>query len=84
LPKPALSSFSNSVLRVCGLLEQDKLPDLLKSKYQTLEDAKEVLGDVNDIVPLFTDFQKYLYQMGDFFKPCPSRAKAGFKKSPSG
>jgi DNA polymerase-3 subunit epsilon len=22
--------------------------------------------------------------MGDFFKPCPSRAKAGFKKSPSG
>jgi type I restriction enzyme R subunit len=33
-------------------LEQDKLPDLLKSKYQTLEDAKEVLGDVNDIVPL--------------------------------
>jgi hypothetical protein len=27
-----------------------------------LEDAKEVLGDVNDIVPLFTDFQKYLYQ----------------------
>jgi hypothetical protein len=21
---------------------------------------------------------------GDFFKPCPSRAKAGFKKSPSG
>jgi hypothetical protein len=22
--------------------------------------------------------------IGDFFKPCPSRAKAGFKKSPSG
>jgi hypothetical protein len=22
--------------------------------------------------------------LGDFFKPCPSRAKAGFKKSPSG
>ncbi|VVH65314.1 hypothetical protein BSPLISOX_2510, partial [uncultured Gammaproteobacteria bacterium] len=22
--------------------------------------------------------------MGDFFKPCPSKAKAGFKKSPSG
>jgi hypothetical protein len=22
--------------------------------------------------------------MGDFFKPCPSRAKAGFKKSPNG
>jgi type I restriction enzyme R subunit len=43
-------------------LEQDKLPDLLKSKYQTLEDAKEVLGDVNDIIPLFADFQKYLYQ----------------------
>jgi hypothetical protein len=25
-----------------------------------------------------------LISMGDFFKPCPSRAKAGFKKSPSG
>jgi hypothetical protein len=24
------------------------------------------------------------YPMGDFFKPCPSRSKAGFKKSPSG
>jgi hypothetical protein len=24
-----------------------------------------------------------LRSMGDFFKPCPSRAKAGFKKSPS-
>jgi hypothetical protein len=25
-----------------------------------------------------------LNPLGDFFKPCPSRAKAGFKKSPSG
>ena len=23
------------------------------------------------------------HPLGDFFKPCPSRAKAGFKKSPS-
>jgi peptide methionine sulfoxide reductase MsrA len=23
-------------------------------------------------------------KIGDFFKPCPSRAKTGFKKSPSG
>jgi hypothetical protein len=26
---------------------------------------------------------KPLGPMGDFFKPCPGRAKAGFKKSPS-
>jgi type I restriction enzyme R subunit len=49
-------------LRIFSPHRHYKLPDLLKSKYQTLEDAKEVLGDVNDIVPLFTDFQKYLYQ----------------------
>jgi hypothetical protein len=26
----------------------------------------------------------FFHPLGDFFKPCPSRAKAGFKKSPSG
>lgn len=42
-------------------LDQDKLPILLINKYQSLEDAKEVLGDVAGIKSLFIDFQKYLY-----------------------
>jgi hypothetical protein len=50
-------SLKKSGLRIFSPHRHYKLPDLLKSKYQTLEDAKEVLGDVNDIVPLFTDFQ---------------------------
>ncbi len=43
-------------------LKQTQLPILLKIKYQSLEDAKATLGDIQDIVPLFVDFQKYLYQ----------------------
>lgn len=43
-------------------LDQDKLPILLTNKYQSLEDAKEVLGEVADISSLFIEFQKYLYQ----------------------
>lgn len=42
-------------------LDQDKLPILLTNKYQSLEDAKEVLGNVGDISKLFIEFQKYLY-----------------------
>jgi type I restriction enzyme R subunit len=43
-------------------LEQDKLPILLKNKYQTLEDAKEILGDVANINRLFIQFQEHLYK----------------------
>lgn len=43
-------------------LDQEKLPILLTNKYQTLEDAKEVLGNVGDISKLFIEFQKYLYE----------------------
>jgi type I restriction enzyme R subunit len=42
-------------------LDQEKLPILLTNKYQSLEDAKEVLGNVGDISKLFIEFQKYLY-----------------------
>jgi len=45
-----------------GELDQDKLPILLTNKYQSLEDAKEILGDVANISSLFIEFQKYLYQ----------------------
>jgi len=43
-------------------LDQDKLPILLTNKYQSLEDAKEVLGDVANISKLFIEFQEHLYK----------------------
>ncbi|MBC8238114.1 MAG: DEAD/DEAH box helicase family protein [Helicobacteraceae bacterium] len=42
-------------------LAQEKLPVLLTNKYQSLEDAKKVLGEVKDISSLFIEFQKHLY-----------------------
>ena len=43
-------------------LDREKLPILLTNKYQSLEDAKEVLGNVGDIRKLFIEFQKHLYE----------------------
>lgn len=43
-------------------LDQDKLPTLLRNKYQSLEDAKEILGDVANISRLFIEFQEHLYK----------------------
>jgi type I restriction enzyme R subunit len=43
-------------------LDQEKLPILLTNKYQSLEDAISVLGDVTNISSLFIEFQKYLYE----------------------
>jgi type I restriction enzyme R subunit len=43
-------------------LDQEKLPVLLTNKYQSLEDAKEVLGNVANISSLFIEFQKFLYE----------------------
>jgi type I restriction enzyme, R subunit len=43
-------------------LDQDKLPILLRNKYQSLEDAKEMLGDVANISRLFIEFQQHLYK----------------------
>lgn len=43
-------------------LDQEKLPILLTNKYQSLEDAKEVLGEVGNISKLFIEFQKHLYE----------------------
>lgn len=45
-----------------GELDQEKLPVLLTNKYQSLEDAKEVLGAPASIAQLFTQFQQHLYQ----------------------
>ena len=43
-------------------LDQEKLPILLQNKYQSLEDAKDILGDVANISKLFIEFQQYLYE----------------------
>jgi type I restriction enzyme, R subunit len=43
-------------------LDQEKLPILLTNKYQSLSDAREVLGDVANISKLFVEFQEYLYR----------------------
>ncbi len=42
-------------------LDQEKLPILLQTKYQSLEDAMGILGDVQNISSLFIEFQKHLY-----------------------
>lgn len=42
-------------------LGQEKLPILLTNKYQSLEDAKAILGDVANISSLFVEFQRHLY-----------------------
>ena len=43
-------------------LDQEKLPILLTNKYHSLEDAKDVLGNVANISSLFIEFQKHLYE----------------------
>jgi type I restriction enzyme R subunit len=45
-----------------GELDQEKLPILLTNKYQSLEDAKEILGNVANISKLFIEFQQHLYK----------------------
>ena len=41
-------------------LDQEKLPILLTNKYQSLEDAKSILGEVGNISKLFVEFQQHL------------------------
>ena len=42
-------------------LDQEKLPDLLKIKYFTINDATELLGGVNEIRATFIGFQQHLF-----------------------
>lgn len=44
------------------LTTSQKLPELLTLKYHALDDAKEMLGSVQNIRAIFIDFQKYLYE----------------------
>jgi type I restriction enzyme R subunit len=45
-------------------LEVEKLPDLIKLKYEALQDGLEALGGAEKARKTFIDFQKYLYQAG--------------------
>ena len=42
-------------------LDDSKLPDLLKLKYNAINDAQQQLGDLSTIRDTFIGFQKYLY-----------------------
>ncbi|HEY9703400.1 MAG TPA: type I restriction-modification enzyme R subunit C-terminal domain-containing protein, partial [Allocoleopsis sp.] len=44
-------------------LEISKLASLLELKYQTISDAKNILGDISSIRETFIEFQKYLYDV---------------------
>lgn len=43
-------------------LDQEKLPTLLTTKYQSLPDAGTALGDLTKVKDLFIEFQKHLYE----------------------
>ncbi len=43
-------------------LDREKLPTLLEIKYQSLEEAKEELGEPSGISSLFINFQQFLYK----------------------
>jgi type I restriction enzyme R subunit len=43
------------------VLDREILPELLKLKYEAIEDAIEILGSGDVITKTFTEFQKYLY-----------------------
>ncbi|MDP2097591.1 MAG: DEAD/DEAH box helicase family protein [Methylobacter sp.] len=43
-------------------LDQSRLPNLMELKYHSLTDAAEALGDVEDVINLFVNFQQHLYR----------------------
>jgi type I restriction enzyme R subunit len=45
-------------------LDDQRLPDLIKLKYEALQDGVEALGGVDEAREAFIGFQKYLYQTG--------------------
>jgi hypothetical protein len=57
-------SVTSAGKHVFGELDDEKLPDLIKLKYETLQDGLEGLGVAMLRVDSYIDFQKYLYQAG--------------------
>jgi type I restriction enzyme R subunit len=45
-------------------LDDQRLPDLIKLKYEALQDGVEALGGVDEAREAFIGFQKFLYQTG--------------------
>ena len=45
-------------------LDDERLPDLIKLKYEALQDGVEALGGVDEARKAFIGFQKFLYQTG--------------------
>ena len=43
-------------------LDQEKLPRLLELKYHSINDAPEELGETENIIETFVEFQKHLYE----------------------
>ena len=55
-----LSQYENEGVLV---LDDEKLPILLELKYESLQNAKQILGDLTDARNIFLDFQKVLYKV---------------------
>jgi type I restriction enzyme R subunit len=53
--------LSNYIKEGIDELDIKKLPTAIRSKYNTIEDAKKVLGKEDEINRVFIDFQKHLY-----------------------
>ena len=45
------------------VLDDEKLPTLLELKYKSIQNAKQIFGDLNDARNIFLDFQKILYRV---------------------
>jgi type I restriction enzyme R subunit len=45
------------------VLDDEKLPILLELKYKSIQNAKQILGDLNSARNIFLDFQKSLYRV---------------------
>ena len=84
---PVKQEFLNFVLKLYvekGVEELDdkRLKHLLELKYNSVHDAKEVLGEVKNIRDLFVGFQKYLYEdevLNDFgYTQMVAEPKSGY------
>ena len=45
------------------VLDDEKLPILLELKYKSIENAKQLLGNLDETRNLFLNFQKALYKV---------------------
>jgi len=53
--------LSNYIKEGIDELDLKKLPTAIRSKYNTIEDARKILGKEEEINKVFIDFQKHLY-----------------------